>query len=238
MEEMNRRPEVNERTEVEALQQKINALQEKCQFMERIVQEVPANIYISDLQEGVVWCNKTNEQTLGYSLEEIRSMSAMEYMQKIVHPDDLNIPEESIVHYKDYHGAEYGGVFRARHKREQEYKWFIGWAKAFDKDDNGEVKKLLCVDVDMSPRMNTERQLVEALKDNLRKKNELLLQTLSKREVEVLRLVCQGKSSKQIADELFLSVHTVNTHRRNIQHRLGTANVADLVHVAKEAGVG
>ncbi|RNI30573.1 LuxR C-terminal-related transcriptional regulator [Rufibacter latericius] len=223
---------------VEALEKRVQELQERCAYLERIIHEVPANIYISDLEQGVVWCNKTNEETLGYSLEEIRKMGGLEYMQKIVHPEDLNIPENSISHYQEFTGAEFGGVFRAKHKERQEYKWFIGWAKAFSHHEEGKVKEILCVDVDMSPRMNTEKQLIAALQENLKHKNELLFKSLSKREIEILNLVCKGLSSKAIADQLFLSIHTVNTHRRNIQSRLGTANVADLVVLAKEAGLG
>ncbi|WP_210464824.1 LuxR C-terminal-related transcriptional regulator [Rufibacter roseolus] len=223
---------------LQELEQKVRELEEKCAFLERVVHEVPANIYLSDLQEGVVWCNKTNEETLGYSLEEIKRMGGLEYMKQIVHPEDLNIPDDSIAHYHEFTGAEFGGVFRAKHKEQEEYKWFMGWAKAFSHEQDGQVKEILCVDVDMSPRMNTDKQLITALQENLRLKNELLIRSLSKREIEILCLVCQGRSSKSIANQLFLSVHTVNTHRRNIQSRLGTSNVADLVALAKEAGLG
>ncbi|ALJ00511.1 LuxR C-terminal-related transcriptional regulator [Rufibacter tibetensis] len=225
-------------TQLTALEQQVKELKEKCAFLERVIHEVPANIYVSDLQKGVVWCNKTNEETLGYTLEEIKNMGALEYMQQIVHPEDMNIPEDSIGHYQEFSGAEFGGVFRAKHKEQKEYKWFIGWAKAFKKNQEGQVKEILCVDVDMSPRMNTEKQLITALQENLKHKNKLLFKTLSNREIEILDLVCHGLSSKVIADKLFLSVHTVNTHRRNIQARLGTTNVADLVALAKEAGLG
>ena len=44
---------------------------------------------------------------------------------------------------------------------------------------------------------------------------------LTKREVEIIRLVCSDYSSKQIADKLFLSEFTVQTHRRNIIKKLG-----------------
>ncbi|KAA3438247.1 LuxR C-terminal-related transcriptional regulator [Rufibacter hautae] len=223
---------------MKALEQKVRELEEKVAFLERVIHEVPANIYISDLQEGVVWCNKTNEETLGYTLEEIKSMGGLEYMQRIVHPEDLNIPGDSIAHYQEFTGAEFGGVFRARHKEKEEYNWFIGWAKAFSHEQDGQISEILCVDVDMSPRMNTDTQLIAALQENLKHKNELLIKSLSKREIEILSLVCKGRSSRSIADQLFLSVHTVNTHRRNIQARLGTSNVADLVVLAKEAGLG
>lgn len=224
-------------TEGVAQEDEFARLKEKCAFLERILNEVPANIYISDLEKGVIWCNKTNEETLGYSLEEIRQMGGMQYLQAIVHPDDQNIPDDSIAHYKNYSGAEYGGVFRAKHKTEEQYKWFIGWAKAFTTREQGAVKELLCVDVDMSPRMNTEEQLIAALKANLRQKNQLLLKSLRKRELEVLTLVCKGCNTKAIARQLFLSEHTVQTHRRNIQRKLGTSNVAELVLLTSEAGL-
>ncbi|WP_181306365.1 LuxR C-terminal-related transcriptional regulator [Rufibacter sp. XAAS-G3-1] len=224
--------------DLKRLQEQLRALQEKYAFLERIIHEVPANIYVSDLQDGVTWCNKTNQETLGYTLEEIKQMGTMEYMRQIVHPEDLNIPQDSITHYQEFTGAEFGGVFRARHRFQKEYRWFIGWARAFAHAQDGHVKEILCVDVDMSPRMSTEKQLIAALRENLKHKNELLVKSLSKRETEVLSMVCKGKSSKVIADQLCLSVHTVNTHRRNIQSRLGTANVADLVVLAKEAGLG
>ncbi len=44
---------------------------------------------------------------------------------------------------------------------------------------------------------------------------------LTKREVEIIRLVCSDHSSKEIADKLFLSTFTVQTHRRNIVKKLG-----------------
>ena len=43
---------------------------------------------------------------------------------------------------------------------------------------------------------------------------------LSQREKEIVTLVVRGMTNKEIADKLFLSVHTVNTHRRNIARKL------------------
>ena len=57
---------------------------------------------------------------------------------------------------------------------------------------------------------------------------------LTSREVEIIRLVAEGKAAKEIADQLFLSVHTVNTHRRNILTKLNLNNIADLVRFAFE----
>ncbi len=57
---------------------------------------------------------------------------------------------------------------------------------------------------------------------------------LSKKEKEVLRLLVEGKSSRQIADQLDLSVRTVDNHRANMMRRLQVHNAAELVKLALE----
>lgn len=56
------------------------------------------------------------------------------------------------------------------------------------------------------------------------------------REMEVIRMLAEGKSSKRIAHELHLSEHTVAAHRRNLLQRTGLKNTAELVSHVKEAG--
>ena len=59
----------------------------------------------------------------------------------------------------------------------------------------------------------------------------------SNREFEIIRCIAEGLDSNQIADKLFLSVHTVNTHRRNILHKTGKRNTHDLVIELQKRGV-
>jgi pimeloyl-ACP methyl ester carboxylesterase/DNA-binding CsgD family transcriptional regulator len=60
---------------------------------------------------------------------------------------------------------------------------------------------------------------------------------LSTREVEVLRLLAQGKSNQQIADELVISVNTVIRHVANIFDKTGAANRAQATAYAKDNGI-
>lgn len=55
---------------------------------------------------------------------------------------------------------------------------------------------------------------------------------LSKREVEILKWIVEGYSSKQIADKLFLSTSTVNTHRQNMLRKTNSQNSAELLRYA------
>ncbi len=51
---------------------------------------------------------------------------------------------------------------------------------------------------------------------------------LSEREITILKKVVSGLTTQEIADRLFLSVHTVNTHRKNITNKLGIKTVSGL----------
>lgn len=58
---------------------------------------------------------------------------------------------------------------------------------------------------------------------------ELLLQKLTKREKEVLKLICEGYTNQEIADKLFLSKRTVEGHRNSIIFKTNSKNTAELV---------
>ncbi|MFT3825574.1 MAG: response regulator transcription factor [Chitinophagaceae bacterium] len=55
---------------------------------------------------------------------------------------------------------------------------------------------------------------------------------LSKREIEVLKLICKEYSNSDIAEKLFLSISTVETHRKNLIAKLGVNNTVGLVKFA------
>lgn len=59
---------------------------------------------------------------------------------------------------------------------------------------------------------------------------------LSSREAEVITMIAEGMTNAQIAERLFLSAHTVNTHRKNIMQKLGVNNTAALVMYAVKSG--
>ncbi len=61
--------------------------------------------------------------------------------------------------------------------------------------------------------------------------------TLSNREFEIVRLVSKGLSSEQIAEQLFLSINTVNTHRTNILEKTKKDQVSDLIYELTERGI-
>jgi DNA-binding NarL/FixJ family response regulator len=68
----------------------------------------------------------------------------------------------------------------------------------------------------------------EKLKNHTKK----LPNELTKREYEILGLVASGKTNKEVADTLFISVKTVETHKSNILDKLGLKNTTELIKYA------
>jgi two-component system, NarL family, nitrate/nitrite response regulator NarL len=55
---------------------------------------------------------------------------------------------------------------------------------------------------------------------------------ISSREKEVLKLIADGLTSPQIADKLFISLHTVDSHRKNLLTKFNVNNTASLIKLA------
>jgi len=87
-----------------------------------------------------------------------------------------------------------------------------------------------------------ERMLERAREDAARiereRMNSSLLARLTPREQQVLERIVAGRLNKQIADDLGISIKTVEAHRANIMDKLNAGTVADLMRVALGTGSG
>ncbi|HTH56930.1 MAG TPA: response regulator transcription factor [Cyclobacteriaceae bacterium] len=68
-------------------------------------------------------------------------------------------------------------------------------------------------------------------------KQKLKTTDISEREMQVLSLVAQGRTNQEVADELFISTKTVDTHKAHILDKLGLRNTAELVKYAIKNGL-
>jgi DNA-binding CsgD family transcriptional regulator len=108
-------------------------------------------------------------------------------------------------------------------------------------DDNGNITHLLGVCNDITHWKKSGRQLA-SLTSTVDQKHYLfhsentsaikLQSVLSKRELQIVKLMSEGCSSKHIADKLFISFHTVNTHRQKMIEKTNTRNSGGLIQFA------
>lgn len=68
-------------------------------------------------------------------------------------------------------------------------------------------------------------------------RDDTMVAALSAREKETLRLLAHGLPSKQIADRLCISLHTVNSHRKHILHKTGLGSAQELTLYALSLGL-
>jgi DNA-binding NarL/FixJ family response regulator len=92
-------------------------------------------------------------------------------------------------------------------------------------------KRYICQET--TKRLRNLNQFLLGIEDHLRDKSELF----TPREREVLTLLAQGKSSKQIAEDLFITERTVESHRKNMVEKCQVKNTAELIAHASSLGI-
>lgn len=86
----------------------------------------------------------------------------------------------------------------------------------------------------ISPQISNE--VLSALIETDQNSDDMLEQ-LTPRERQVLQMIAEGNSNKEIADKLVLSVRTIETHRSNLMIKLKIGSQAKLVHFAIQSGL-
>jgi len=90
----------------------------------------------------------------------------------------------------------------------------------------GKFNEVISTDVD---KMELTKVINKVLVEKgLKSKPEEVDHRLSERETDILKHVAFGYTNQEIADKLFLSIHTVTTHRKNITRKLGIKTVSGL----------
>jgi len=95
-----------------------------------------------------------------------------------------------------------------------------------------------CLDAAINGRKHYSDIFMDMLLDIGEKKGFLIdTSQLTSSEIEVVRLIAQGLTTKEIASRKFLSFHTVMTHRKNILRKVGVSNASELIMYAVKTGI-
>jgi DNA-binding CsgD family transcriptional regulator len=202
-----------------------------------------------------VFISSKFETMLGWNIHEAHEQGN-EYMDERMHPEDairltkagmfflkfgFAFPREERETLKGY---KLINDYRTKNK-EGKYVRVIEQQKALELDKYGNVWLALSV-LDVSPDKDivtpSRSRLVDTNTGDLfifppEDFNKKKLPKLSGREQEILSLIAKGMISKQIADKLFISVHTVNTHRQRIIEKLNVSNTFEAIKYASKLGL-
>ncbi|MFC4382848.1 MULTISPECIES: response regulator transcription factor [Chryseobacterium] len=81
---------------------------------------------------------------------------------------------------------------------------------------------------------HAKERMLNFISNEHEKRNFHIRDPLTRREIEILKLICDGYSSKDISEKLFISINTVETHRKKILLKLNVKNTAGVVKYAIE----
>lgn len=188
---------------------------------------------------------------LGYDSHKILTLERQgDYLESRIHPDDraqlealqiklsrfmYSLPIEERNDYSNIYS------FRVLNSRQQ-YTRVVSKHRVLEQDNNGKAW-LIIGSMDISPSQK-ETETVDCTVLNLRN-GEIFSPTpsfdttlnLTEREKEILHLIRKGHLSKEIADILSISIHTVNIHRQNLLKKLGVQNSIEAINKGNEFGL-
>ncbi len=222
------------------------------EFLESIKSVHNSAVSIYDMAKMQhVYISSTFEGLLGWDLEEA-GKPGHAYIDSRMHPEDLeHLNKVSSVFFElilkvkkeDRTNMEhYKMVMDYRTKgKDGLYVRVIEQHKLLELDADDNVWLSLSM-LDMSPDQDLQSRCRYRLVNS--KTGELYHvpkgnqdSSLSMREQEILQLLAKGLISKQIADQLFISVNTVNTHRQRILEKLDVSNTTEAVQHASRLGL-
>ena len=239
------------RQEINANDLDYSILERHTPFLEKLAEVGNSAVTVFDLSRFThVFASYNFASLFGYDMDEVTT-GGNEYFNSRVHPDDhvdllrtgirlfrffFSIPKADRPNYKAIN--EYRIL-----NQSNEYVRVIEQHQSLELDKNGNVWLSLGV-IDVSPNQQQDSGVIsrivnfktgEIVSPNTGSSEQAT--NLTKREKEVLSLIRDGKLSKEISNDLSISVHTVNTHRQRILKKLQANNSMEAVRYADDLGL-
>lgn len=177
--------------------------------------------------------HETNIEWLGHATNASSCLAFLQQQQPDVILMDINLPDKS-------------GIELCKEVKEKYPSVFIIGLSTFNQQSF--IKKMMDNGASGYVLKNaTREELVEAMETVMKGKTYMshevsqALRTsgseqvvLTRREKEVLELIAEGMTNNEIAGKLFISITTVDTHRKNVMAKLNVKNTAMLIRMAVE----
>lgn len=204
-------------------------------------------LYVIDWQNAKVSFQRDIEKILGYNQEEF----TLETVLKIAHPDDLSlikrITQAAVNHLTNntclnLENSSLNLTYRFK-KKDGTYLKILRQSSLFEPTKNGKLRSNLSLLTDISFFDKSETVQWEFNAPLIEQKSfkkqiyKEFNNFFTKREVEVIKLISDQHNTKSIAEKLFISEHTVYSHRKNILKKSKCHNAKELIEFCYKIGV-
>lgn len=200
---------------------------------------VPASLMIQDLDGmrpiGCSYMNNWGCEHLGSSVDEVNQLGEAYYERYFVKEETYGIFQgmNNYLAAGDF-DKQYNFFQRVKLYRDKDYTWFYTVVKIAQIEVNKALEnKIILLS---SPVMGMDNLISKVNKtldqDQYIRNNYKRFADLTGREKEIIIMLANGKSTNEIAEQLFISTHTVSTHRKNINRKIEYHSFADLLRFA------
>jgi len=237
------------RQKINSLDVDYNLWEQKREIIQQMSRISRSCLFTVDVFKGRYdFASENFSENFGYKESWIKNIQEQgDVLEERIHPED----RDSIMDIQIKHGQfiyslspekrnDYSNIFQFRMLSARgQYVNVISRQQVIQTDLNGKawiVMGMMDISPDQTPidsikysSLNLKTGEIIADLYPLRTEN-----ALTNREKEILQMICHGLLSKEIADKLNISLHTVNNHRKNILRKLEVDNSIEAMNKAKE----
>ncbi len=197
---------------------------------------LPALFHVNNLDDStLVYCSQKACDYVGIEVEELMPYSA-EQLATIC--SDYTMAHVIPTFVKFYQQEDYYKVFgnfqQLMIRGKDDYEWVYTTTKIYH-----DLNAAMSLTIPIKQMGSLSAQLTGLLEDNLFiKKNYQRFASLTKQECVILKMIVSGQQRRHIAERLSISLHTYDTHRKNIRQKLDTKSLSELIRYAQAFGLG
>ncbi|MES3019209.1 MAG: helix-turn-helix transcriptional regulator [Bacteroidota bacterium] len=213
------------------------SLNEQIEIVAAGAAKLPGVVIIHSIMDWTVsWMSDYGLKGLEISLDEVTKMSAQEYYGRFFNEEDSKDYVPKILGLLERNNDDEIVTYfqQVRISGKSDWTWHMSSSRIFMRDESGKPLYTITISFPIDAMHHMTSKAARVLdENNFLRRNFQRYSRLSLRECEVLKELALGKSSAETATELFISLSTVETHRKNIRKKLETTSYYELCQYAR-----
>lgn len=206
-------------------------IKEKLSSLQKIADDIPGVIIIHRIPEFTVeYMSERGLNYFGVTNDDLIAMGTDYYPRYFNEEDAADYVPKIAAMIEQNNMDNLASFFQqVRNGTGAPWTWHFSTTKIFMQNDEGKPLLSITISLPVDPEQHVSSKLERLLEEYIfLRKNKSLFLSLTNREREILRLLALSQSAAEIAARLIISVHTVETHRKNLRKKLSITTTYEL----------
>jgi len=209
------------------------------EFYRSMLKSVNGFMYTLNMDPyGVSWVSDNDivSQLSGSTAQRIIENGAFIPRKLPEEPDFQESVINTITAFQKTPERKWGGTFRFQHA-DGSKKWIAYTSATLSKDQDGKADKIACMAIPIDSLFNTPKSMKDVLTYSSKKLYDVEIESLTKRQKEILKMIGHGMIRKEMASKLQLSITTIDDHKKSLFKKFNCNRLSDLAMVAQKIGL-